>query len=240
MKKLIHKDIYFKVTSTDDEKYIVRGVFSTQEVDRHGEVVDQKGWKLDEYLQNPVVLWAHDHYSPAIGQMIELGYDENGNLAGAVKFAVEEYDFAKTIFNLYKGRYVRAFSAGFRNDRYEVDEENGVIILKENTLYEMSAVNVPANAMALAYSKGLDLQPLENELQRIQSRVKQPVVIEEENLQNFTAQLAKRVAKEISNDTAVVTQKVETPNGKGGNNRKVHAVNKAIRALLKQKQSLQK
>jgi HK97 family phage prohead protease len=160
MKTLLRKQLIFKATNFDDGSYTIKGVFSTPMVDRQGEVIVQSGWKLQEYMQNPVVLFAHDHYQPAIGKMVELGLDASNNLAGAIQFAAEEYDFAKTIYNLYKGGYMRAFSVGFENNTYEVDQTNDTIILKENTLYEVSAVNIPANAMALAEQKGLDMKPL--------------------------------------------------------------------------------
>jgi HK97 family phage prohead protease len=158
--KKFTKQLIFKATGTDDENYVIRGVFSTSDADRQGEIIDQNGWKLDEYMQNPVVLFAHDHWQPAIGKMIELGKDAVGNLVGAIQFAVKEYDFAKTIYNLYKGKYMRAFSVGFETPMDKVEEVEGVIILREANLYEVSAVNVPANAMALAYSKGIDINPL--------------------------------------------------------------------------------
>lgn len=163
IKKYI-KQLTFKTTGTDDENYIIRGTFSTANVDRQGEIIDQNGWKLDEYLTNPVVLFAHDHWQPAIGKMIELGKDAIGNLVGAIQFAAKEYDFAKTIYNLYKGGYMRAFSVGFETPMEKVEEVEGVIILREANLYEVSAVNVPANAMALAYSKGIDISPLQKRI----------------------------------------------------------------------------
>jgi len=155
--KLLRKQFIFKANSFDDANYIVRGVFSDGNEDRQGEVVDQAGWKLDEYMANPVVLFAHDHWQPAIGKMIELAVNPQGQLAGAIQFAAEEYDFARTIYNLYKGGFMRAFSVGFENLVYEIDQEKDVVMLKENKLYEVSCVNVPANAMALAMQKGIDM-----------------------------------------------------------------------------------
>jgi HK97 family phage prohead protease len=163
MKKILHKQMGFRVKEAqpgDEEKYIIRGVFSTGDVDRQGEVVVQDGWKLDEFLKNPVILWAHDHWQPAIGKIVELSKTAIG-LEGAIQFAAQEYEFAKTIYNLYKSGFMRAFSVGFQNDKYEIDQEKDIIYLKENTLYEISAVNIPANAAALAYSKGIEMSPLE-------------------------------------------------------------------------------
>lgn len=155
----------FTVKAVDAAKYQLRGVFSTADEDRHGEIIDQKGWKLDNFLQNPVILWGHDQYQPAIGKAIDLGF-EDGQLVGTIQFAAEEYDFAKTIYNLYAGGYLRAFSVGFMNTKWQYDEATEQFILLENELYEISCVNVPANAMALAKSKGIDVAPLEQRKER--------------------------------------------------------------------------
>ncbi len=153
---IIRQEFILKSKAIDEKNFIIRGIFSTGEEDRSGEVVDQGGWDLKEFMENPVVLFAHDHYQPAVGKVVELNKTVNG-LEGAIQFAAKEYDFAMTLFNLYAGGYMRAFSVGFMNKKYEIDQENDRVILKENTLFEISAVNVPANAMALAYSKGIDV-----------------------------------------------------------------------------------
>ncbi len=161
---MIRKQLIFKQTSVDEKNYTIYGIFSTDDEDRHGEIVDQSGWILDQFNANPVILFAHDHYQPAVGQGVEVKIQDIGGkkqLAGGIKFAAEEYDFAMTLFKLYAGRYMRAFSVGFMNNVYEIDQESDTIILKENVLYEISCVNVPANAMALANSKGVDVQPIE-------------------------------------------------------------------------------
>jgi len=145
----------------NEEDYTIKGVFSTGEVDRHGEMMNQKGWDLASFLKNPVVLFAHDHYQPAIGKVISIGLNVQEQLEGIIKFAVEEYDFAKTIFQLYKGGYMRAFSVGFIN-KDMTQREDGTVILLENELLELSAVNVPANDLALAKAKGIDTKALED------------------------------------------------------------------------------
>lgn len=169
MKEIKYKNLEFNILEVDEEDYTIKGVFSTGDVDRQGEVIDQKGWDLTSFLKNPVVLFAHDHYRPAIGKVISIGLNTEEQLEGIIKFAVDEYDFAKTIFQLYKGGYMKAFSAGFINKKIK-QSEDGTIILAENELLEMSAVNVPANALALAKSKGIDTKKLEE----LQNRIKSP------------------------------------------------------------------
>lgn len=158
---IIRQKLLFRMKSVDEENFIIKGVFSTGGEDRDGEIIDQNGWMLDDFMQNPVVLFAHDHYQPAVGKVIELAKDGSGNLAGAIQFAAKEYDFAMTLFKLYAAGFMRAFSVGFMNEKYEIDQANDTVILRENLLYEISCVNVPANAMALAFSKGIDTAPIQ-------------------------------------------------------------------------------
>ena len=47
-------------------------VLSTDDVDRHGDVVASDGWRLEAYLRNPVLLWAHDYRHPAIGRALSV------------------------------------------------------------------------------------------------------------------------------------------------------------------------
>lgn len=163
--KTKYASLNLTIKTVDAALYQIRAVFSTPMEDRHGEIVDQRGWKLNEFLLNPVVLWAHDDLQPAIGKVVDIAFVD-GNLEGTIQFAAAEYDFAKTIYNLYAGGYVRAISVGFMNDKWQFDEANDQIILLENTLYEVSCVNIPANALALAKSKGLDVSALEKRATR--------------------------------------------------------------------------
>jgi len=194
--KHIIKNFHFKATTPqegDDVNFIIRGKFSTADEDRHGEVVDQKGWNLEDFKKNPVILFAHDHYTPAIGKAIEIGIDADGDLAGAIQFAVKEdkSGLSETIYNLFKGAFMRAFSVGFMNDVYEYDQVNDKVILKENTLLEISAVNVPANAMALAASKGVNVEPLSDFIKRMEKEKNKKKGVEdddepgEEDLENI-------------------------------------------------------
>ncbi len=249
--QMIHKDLFFKVKEIDEENYIIRGVFSSEDQDRHGEIIDQLGWKLDEYMTNPVVLFAHDQYTPAVGQMVELAVDTiQKQLVGAIKFAVEEFELAKTIFNLYKGRYMRAFSAGFRNELTEIEtDESGEerIILRTNTLYEVSCVNVPANAMALATAKGININPIKEVMKKIKvnktekSLLKNKVSLSDETITKITDNLYQMIQKEISANTAngKKDEKVETPISKGGSSfATARQINKVVRQLLKEKEKL--
>lgn len=213
--KYLNLDVQIK--SVDEETFTIRGVFSTADKDRHGEIIDQRGWVLDDYLRNPVVLFAHDHFQPAIGKMVSLGYDEDGNLDGEIKFAAKEYDFARTIFELYKGGYMRAFSVGFFNDAVEYEGEDTV--LKKNRLYEVSTVNIPANQMALAKAKGIDVRPLEKVM---------GVNTDREALMQARDAINKLLEEPSADTETEVEQPQATPTKRAAN----RSINKAIRALL--------
>jgi hypothetical protein len=163
--ELIKKELNIDIKEFNESEGTLRAVVSSGMPDRQGEMIDQSSWKLDEFKTNPVVLWAHDHSKPAIGQALSIGINSDGMLEAVVKFAVKEYDFAKTIFKLYAGKFMRQFSVGFLNE--ESEEVNDIRILKNNILYEFSAVNVGADALALAKSKGIDITPLEEKKAKI-------------------------------------------------------------------------
>ena len=235
MPTLLRKQLYFKAETAqpgDEENFIIRGTFSTADEDRQGDVVVQTGWDLSEFMLNPVVLFAHDHYQPAVAKVIEIGINSNGNLAGAIQFAAKEYDFALTLYKLYAGGYMRAFSAGFMNMVYENDQENDRFILKENKLYELSCVNVPANALALAAQKGIDVSPLE----KLQTLCKKQVDQHYEETNNRLKDLETATKDFAKSLTALKTSGRQTSNE--GKTILVKSLNKTIRRLLKDKKNL--
>ena len=62
-------------------------VISTDDVDRHGDVIVSQGWHLESYRRNPVFLWAHDYARPVIGRAVEV-WSEAHRLIAEVEFAV--------------------------------------------------------------------------------------------------------------------------------------------------------
>ena len=126
-------------------------VFSTDEIDRHGDVIAADGWKLDSYRSNPVFLWAHDYARPVIGRAVDT-WTEPHRLMAQVEFAPTQ--FAKEVAMLYLGGYQRGVSVGFKPLKYEErrHEKSGALLgirFLEQELLEASAVPVPANRHAL-------------------------------------------------------------------------------------------
>ena len=126
-------------------------VLSTDDVDRHGDVVSADGWRVEAYLQNPVLLWAHDYRHPAIGRA-ESVWSEPHRLLAKMEFAPGA--FAQEVAALYASGFQRGVSVGFRPIRWEERRDartGGFLGLRylEQELLEVSAVPVPANRSAL-------------------------------------------------------------------------------------------
>ena len=126
-------------------------VLSTDEVDRHGDVIATGGWNLKSYRKNPVFLWAHDYARPVIGRAVETWLEPHRLLA-RVEFAPT--GFAQEVAGLYQAGYQRGVSVGFKPLRFEErrDDKTGALVgihFLEQELLEVSAVPVPANRSAL-------------------------------------------------------------------------------------------
>ena len=126
-------------------------VISTDEVDRHGDVIAADGWNLDSYRENPVFLWAHDYARPVIGKAVDI-WKEPHSLMAKIQFAPTE--FAQEVASLYEAGYQRGVSVGFKPLTYEErrHEKTGAFLgirFLEQELLEASAVPVPANRNAL-------------------------------------------------------------------------------------------
>ncbi len=143
---------------TPNEDRPLTFVASDETVDRMGDVVRADGWDLAAYKRNPVFLWAHDYARTPIGRSEWIGVDGTRLLA-TVEFAPTE--FAKEVEVLYRQRFLRAVSVGFRAKTFTFRRgPHGAIEGVEYTkqeLLEISAVPVPANPQALgkAFEAGL-------------------------------------------------------------------------------------
>jgi HK97 family phage prohead protease len=134
----------------DRENQIVSGVIgSSGVIDRHGESLNPMGWKLENYLKNPIVLFGHDMKSLPIGKALKV-WIEDAKLMFTLKFANTE--MGKTVFQLFEEEILNAVSVGFIPLKWD---ETGEFTFAEMELLELSVVPVPANPEALARMKTL-------------------------------------------------------------------------------------
>jgi len=161
-----------EIKTIDKEVGTLYAIFSTQDVDRHGDVVFQNGWDLINYKDNPVILNSHNHgdATEVIGKASDVKVEKN-KLQGKITFAINENPKAKVIFDLYAGGFLNAFSVGFIPKKFKENKDGTVNfgVIEEAELLEVSAVSVPANARALAKAKGIDTDILSDHNQEIEN-----------------------------------------------------------------------
>lgn len=149
-----------EIKEVNDEDRSFLAVASTEDIDRSNDRIMSTGWDLGNFLKNPVIPWAHRYSDPPVARAASV-FVQDGKLMFKPKFATaDEYPFADTIYKLYKGGFLQAFSVGFNPRRYEVVERQkgsrGYDFI-EQELWEISACTVPANPNALvaAVEKGI-------------------------------------------------------------------------------------
>ena len=140
-------------------------IFSDESVARDGNTIATSGWRLDNFLANPVFLWAHDADAPPIGKVTFIRA-VGSELRGAVRYATaEEYPFADTIFRLTKGGFINATSVSWLPIEWrratDPNRPGGIDFLDQELL-EVSGVPLPSlpTALATARGAGIDVAPV--------------------------------------------------------------------------------
>ena len=226
MKDLVIKGIQRKLLtditfSSDDDlksKRQIRVIANSGKADRVGDIVKVDGIDYSNYLKNPVLLWAHDHYALPVGKAVEVGV-EKGKLVMTVQFATaDEYAFADTVYRMVLGGYLNGVSIGARVKAAEwIKDSEGNIVGRKFTdmeLLELSVVPIPADSKALVtavkagsvtceefeecFTKTLEAPldlPNENAVQ-VKTETSESVSAEEEALmKEQIAQLEKRISE---------------------------------------------
>ena len=123
---------------------------SVESEDRAGDLVVARGWDLDAYMRNPVVLWAHQHLLPPIARSISTRV-EGDSLMATIEFAGTP--FAQEIKRLYLDGFMNGVSVGFRaletESRRAGNGRRGTVF-KRQELLEISAAPVPLHPLTLA------------------------------------------------------------------------------------------
>jgi len=156
---LVRKDIQFKIGEDQSRSRSFWVVGSTEDIDRDGDRMLTDGWHLENFLKNPVIPWAHKYDQPPVAKALTTKVQDK-KLKFLIQFAkAEEYPFADTIYRLYKGKFLNAFSVGFNPIRSEIVERTvngrkarGYDFI-EQELWELSACTLPSNPNALTAAK---------------------------------------------------------------------------------------
>lgn len=169
--EVVRTQIPFTTKSINEEERTIDFIGSTATKDRYGDVIEQGGWELANFVKNPVIPWGHNYSDPPVAKATEVGL-RDGNLFFKGKFpSIAELSsdpnhpsdwalFVDSIYNSYKGGYLSAFSVGFIPLAWEIrkDEQgDAYFVFTKCELLEVSAVTVPANpeALTLAFEEGV-------------------------------------------------------------------------------------
>ena len=157
MQKIFNLTSTFKfVDEADDGSVNIKGYASTNDTDRAGDVIEKEAWEkggLDNYTNNPVVLFNHDYNRP-IGRATGLETDDRG-----LKITANISKSAGDVTNLVKEGILRGLSVGFRVRDADYIEETDGLKISDAELFEISVVSVPANQSAtFSVAKAFDTQ----------------------------------------------------------------------------------
>ena len=146
MNKIFNLTSVFKAQSDDDGTIKIQGYASTNDTDRAGDVIEKDAWLqggLDNFKNNPILLFNHDYNSP-IGKATGLEVTDRGlKIDGIISKS------AGKIADMVKEGILGAFSVGFRVKDADYIEETDGLRIKDAELFEVSVVSVPANQSAI-------------------------------------------------------------------------------------------
>lgn len=147
------------------EERTVEHTASNEDQDRMGDRISVRGWELESFKRNPVLLWDHNASEPPIGRVMKVrkaaGDDGRPELSTVSRFhEAEKNPHADLIFRMVADGDLPAVSVGFNPMEVELPKSAeeakalGVgefgVYFKRQELLELSVVTVPAHAGALA------------------------------------------------------------------------------------------
>ncbi len=154
--KMTRKMFAAKAQETEDEGTI-RVICSTEDMDRGGEVIVQRGIDLQPYSANPVVLWQHDPMHP-VGEATSIAMEDD-RLVATVRFAPPGISAtADMVRGLVKAGILKGVSVGINPVETEPMDpadgrKNAPVRYIKSELLEFSFVSIPANPNALVVSR---------------------------------------------------------------------------------------
>jgi len=180
MNKIFHIGSTFKAYEDGDDLHIA-GMASTNNTDRVGDIIETEAWTkggLDNYLNNPVILFNHDYNQP-IGRAVQLGTNDKG-LQLKAKIAKS----AGHVGELIKEGVLGAFSVGFRVKDADYMVETDGYKIKDAELLEVSVVTVPANqaatfSLAKSFNSETEYEEFKKSFNQDDSREKHVISVQE-------------------------------------------------------------
>lgn len=211
MDKIFHIGSTFKSFTEDDDLFIA-GFASTNNMDRVGDIVETEAWTkggLDNYTNNPIILFNHDYNQP-IGRAVGLKTGDNG-LELKAKIAKS----AGQVGELIKEGILGAFSVGFRVKDAEYMTETDGYKIKDAELLEVSVVAVPANqaatfSIAKSFNSMEEYEDFKLSFKQDEPSISEEIQTEEDSMPNDLSQVeAKEKTMSDIDIDAIVSAAVE-------------------------------
>lgn len=147
--RVAQPEIQKAITSTKESKGSgrFRVVISTDDLDRHGESVDQNGLNIEKYMENPIVLWGHEHWSMPVGVTESISRDTVERDGKTVIRTIAEGYFVEADINPMGPQLARAYEAKVvtKTSIGMIVKEMIGNVISQSELLEFSFVPIPAN-----------------------------------------------------------------------------------------------
>ena len=193
----------FKLKSVEEDgDLIIEGYANTTDKDRVGDVVLAEAWTkggLDNYLKNPIILFAHNFERP-IGKAMDHYIDSTG-----LKITAKISTVAKDIYQLIKEGILSTFSVRFKVKDADYDSLTDIFVIKDLDLLEISVVSVPANQNStFSIKKSLNSNEYKEFVNEFNKTVSQDEV-KTSDIDNLVNELKKEIKNMATKDDNVVT-----------------------------------
>ena len=146
MEKIFNLTSTFKSLEKEDGSVVIRGMASTNDIDRAGDTISPEAWSkggLKNFEKNPIILFNHDYDRP-IGRATGLKVTDKGlELEAKISKSAPA-----NVCELVKEGILGAFSVGFRVKDADYLKETDGLMIKDAELFEVSVVSVPCNQAA--------------------------------------------------------------------------------------------
>jgi HK97 family phage prohead protease len=171
-------------------------IASNASPDRMGDIINPKGWVLNNFKTNPMFLWQHNSHQAPIG----VSLNEEQTIVNGKEALVMEIFFhgmtqqSRDALMLYKTGLMKAVSVGFRPitikeikdeaERASLGLGRWGVFFEKQELLELSAVTIPANQEALILNSAKDLINSKDYLALIVKNIKEnhPEIVEARGL----------------------------------------------------------
>ena len=200
MKKIFHMTNTFQKSDVAEDGSInIKGLASTNALDRTGDVIDHNAWKqggLDNYGDNPIILFNHNYDRP-IGRAKYCDVTQNG-----LEIEAKISKSAGDVVDLIKDGVLGAFSVGFKVKDAEYNKETDGFFIKSAELLEVSVVSIPANQTAtFSISKSFDSDDEYQEFKQQFNKAHSVESVITDKTEQPSAANADNMEKDMSNDT---------------------------------------